>query len=202
MFYKGKKREGRISKDHSDFHAEGSEIRKEIIRRIEIPKGSGEIRVLDVGTGFGTTVSLLAKKFPKKRTKIWTIDPSRQVLNSVRKDLREKELDSNVNFVLASAEKLDKFQDDYFDLVISVMVLHHLVAIKPVLKEMTRVVRKSGKILLLDWKPEAHELPFQSGHMEKDFFKTSDIEELANKLGLDVKVDDHKFWYLVELCKS
>ena len=91
---------------------------------------------------------------------------------------------------------------DYFDLVISVMVLHHLVAIKPVLKEMTRVVRKSGKILLLDWKPEAHELPFQSGHMEKDFFKTSDIEELANKLGLDVKVDDHKFWYLVELCKS
>jgi ubiquinone/menaquinone biosynthesis C-methylase UbiE len=210
LFYKGKKREHETDEDlrtsHSeDFHGFGPEIREELskkLKRFVGERNSSEIKVLEIGTGFARTLSFLAETLPMNRTKIWTVDPSSDVLNSAKKFLKEKSLDSNVVFVEASAEKLDNFGANDFDLVISVMVLHHVLALKPVLKEMARVVKREvGKIILVDFKPEAHTLPFTKQHEEKDFFKVHDIELEAKGLGLESEFNDHEYWYVGRLHK-
>jgi ubiquinone/menaquinone biosynthesis C-methylase UbiE len=207
LFYKGKKRENETEEDlrarlSEDFHGFGPEIREELSKSIRNFDGNkSEIKVLEIGTGFGSTVSFLAETLPKNKAKIWTVDPSSDVLNNARLLLKEKSLDANVEFVKARAEKLDIFDENYFDLAISVMVLHHVLALEPVLKEMARVVKKEGKIILVDFKPQAHTLPFTKQHEEKDFFNPQDIIKEAERLGLKTQLKDHEYWYFGELRK-
>jgi ubiquinone/menaquinone biosynthesis C-methylase UbiE len=211
LFYKGKKREHETDEDlrtshDEDFHGFGSEIREELSKRLKrFDSSNSEIKVLEIGTGFARTLYFLAETLPKTRAKIWTVDPSSDVLNNAKKFLQEKSLDAIVEFVEATAEKLDKFNANDFDLVISVMVLHHVLALDPVLKEMVRVVKtkkEGGEIILIDYKPEAHTLPFSKQHEEKDFFKAHDIEIEAKSLGLESEFKDYGYWYLGELRKN
>jgi ubiquinone/menaquinone biosynthesis C-methylase UbiE len=213
LFYKGKKREHETDEDlrtshDEDFHGFGPEIREELsrsLKRFVEERNKSEIKVLEIGTGFAGTLSFLAETLPKNKAKIWTVDPSSDVLNNAKKFLKEKSLDANVEFVEATAEKLDKFSANDFDLVISVMVLHHVLAIGPVLKEMARVVKtkkEGGVVILVDYKPEAHTLPFSKQHEEKDFFKAHEIEIEAKSLILESEFKDYGYWYLGELRKN
>ena len=112
MHYKGEKMETGAS-PNTDFHGFGEQIRGELAARI--PSGK-ELRVLDVGTGFGLNVAFLAQHLSTKST-IWTVDPSEEVLENVRSELGAK-IVARVKFIKASADKLD-FEDGFFDFVVS-----------------------------------------------------------------------------------
>jgi len=209
MFYKGKKRDEDVSKiQDCDFHGHGDLIREEVSERItEAVRGtadpSGGLKVLDVGTGYGKTAALLANVINEK-SKIWTIDPSSDVLENARNVLKEKGLEKRLEFVQASAEDLHAFDSEFFDIIVSVMVLHHIVALRPALKEMERVLKsKKGRIILSDWSHEAHELPFESGHKHEDFFGLKEINEEIKGLELTTTFSkEFDYWYIVELTKS
>ena len=68
---------------NSDFHGYGGKIRKELA--VHIPKNRN-VKVLDVGTGFGSTTGFLAKHL-SKGSKVWTIDPSKEILDNVKTKL-------------------------------------------------------------------------------------------------------------------
>ena len=191
MFYKGGKMVA--ASPNTDLHGYGEAIRKELGKRIPRDK---KLKVLDVGTGFGINVAFLAKRL-SKGSEIWTVDPSDEVLVNVRADLAA-ELAARVNFVEATADDMD-FDDGFFDLVVSVMVLHHIEKLRPALTEMARVLKPGGSIVIVDYKPEAsHELEFKTRHETADFFKPQAVSETIRELGLSPIATDFGVWYLVE----
>ena len=189
MFYKGGKMVA--ASTNTDLHGYGNEIRREIGRRI--PR-KGKLKVLDVGTGFGINVEFLAR-WLSRDSSIWTVDPSKEVLKDVESRVRGS---GRVRFVEASADDLD-FRDGFFDVVVSVMVLHHIEKLQPALREMGRVLKPGGSLVVVDYKPEAsHELEFQTRHEETDFFKPAAVVKGIGRLGMVGRASDFGMWYLVE----
>lgn len=199
MYYKGKKVEPHTGPS-SDFHGYGPKIRAEFRKRIPKKK---EMKILDVGTGFGSVVSFLAKTLPKT-SKVWTIDPSEEILANARKKLADEKLDSRIQieFVKADASKLS-YDDNYFDAVVSAMVLHHLENLDAVLKEVVRVAKVGGRILLADYVPKAGSaLEFQKRHLESDFFEPDHVAKAIKGLGVaKITMKKAKYWYLADVKK-
>jgi ubiquinone/menaquinone biosynthesis C-methylase UbiE len=182
---------------NTDLHGYGEAIRKELGRRITRDK---KLKVLDVGTGFGINVAFLSS-WLSKGSSIWTVDPSKEVLTNVEAALGNEGA-GRVSFVEASADDLG-FADGFFDVVVSVMVLHHIESLQPALKEMARVLRPGRTLVIVDYKPEAsHELEFTTRHEEADFFEPAAVVEGIGRIGMVGKPSDHGIWYLVEANKK
>ena len=195
MYYKGAKTASAPTQN-SDLHGHGEEIRNELGKRI--PKGR-RLKVLDVGTGFGINLAFLAKRLPKG-SEIWTVDPSTEVLQEARVVVGDGG-PVKVNFVEASAHELD-FSERSFDVVVSVMVLHHIEKIGATLRELGRVLKPGGRLVLVDYKPEAsHKLEFGSRHDEGDFFTPGEVARRLTRLGMKASWKDFGVWYLVEATK-
>lgn len=193
--YKGEKMA--VASCNSDLHGQGDAIRAELGRRI--PRGK-ELKVLDVGTGFGINVAFLAG-WLSKGSAVWTVDPSKEVLADVKAALDEESA-RLVRFAVATADDLD-FEDGYFDYVVSVMVLHHIEKLQPALREMARVLKQGGTLVVVDYKPEAsHELEFKSRHEEADFFEAAAVAKGLGRLGMKGTQHDFGLWYLVEAKKA
>jgi len=95
--------------------------------------------VLDVGTGSGDFLKVLKDVFPAG--KITGVDPNTDSLEKAKQkypDVVLKEM---------GAEKLD-FPDHSFDIVSISMALHHLPNVSSSLKEMQRVVKSGGWIIV------------------------------------------------------
>ncbi|MGI0090350.1 MAG: class I SAM-dependent methyltransferase [Nitrososphaerales archaeon] len=204
LYYKGEKIDSSSTTPITDFHGYGSKIRSEILSRI--PKKRHDLRVLDVGTGFGSTVAFLAERLPK-RSKIWTVDPSQEILDNVKKTKFGADganpFKAKVEFVQANAEKLG-FEDNFFDSIVSVMVLHHLEDLGAVCSQLFRVLKKSGKLILADYRPEAgKKLDFQTRHLVSDFVRPEDVKKKLLRIGgfALVKTKSFKYWYIVEATK-
>ena len=186
----------RSSSGSTDLHGFGEEIRRELAERIP----NDAVRVLDVGTGFAGSVQFLARAMPKG-SRIWTLDPSSDVLASARKALKAEGLGGNVELVQASIEKVD-FDDEFFDILVSVMALHHMSSLKVVLAQMTRVVKPGGKLLLADFAPKAaRELKFRSRHVESEFFDGEAVQNALRSKVSSSRVWSFSLWYLVEATK-
>jgi len=195
LFYKG----GRMvaTSQNTDLHGYGEEIRRELGERIPRDK---KLKVLDVGTGFGINVAFLARWLAKGST-VWTVDPSKEVLAEVEASL-DAESTRLIRLAVATADDLD-FEDGFFDFVVSVMVLHHIEKLKPALREMARVLKPGGTMVVVDYNPQAsHELEFQSRHEESDFFTPAGVAGAIGKLGMTGRAKDFGVWYLVEAKKA
>jgi len=186
-----------VASRNTDLHGYGESIRRELGRRI--PRGK-KLKVLDVGTGFGINVAFLAG-WLSKGSAVWTVDPSKEVLTDVKAAL-DKESARLVRFGVATADDLD-FGDDFFDVVVSVMVLHHIEKLQPALKEMARVLKPGGTLVIVDYKPEAsHRLEFRTRHEEADFFGPAAVVKGVGRLGMVGRPSDFGVWYLVEAKKE
>jgi len=191
MYYKGEKMESPVF-PNTDFHGYGRAIRKELRNRIATRR---KLRVLDVGTGLGQNMTFLLRHL-SNNSEIWTIDPSEEVLAGARASLGKKA--SRVNFVQASAERLD-FADGFFDMVVSVMVLHHVEDAQVVLTELARVLKKGGRLLLVDYSPEAaNRLEFHTRHEKRDFFEPKIVGATLRRLGLACSEADFGIWYIID----
>ena len=201
MYKKGKKVEAPIGPG-CDFHGYGEEIRRQLA--LLMPKGEKKgVKILDVGTGYGMNAEFLAHQLPKGAKKIWSIDPSEEVLENARKKVKESipELAADIEFVTGSAEKIS-FEDGFFDAVVNVMVLHHIEHLEDSLREMARVTKSGGKLILIDYAPEAHKLDWSNPHYESDFFRPEQVRDLLKKMGLETGVQSFGLWYIVEASKS
>ncbi len=96
-------------------------------------------RILDVGTGKGGFLPVLLKTFPGAN--ITGIDPDPESLQTARQNF------PGVAFREMEAEDIG-FGDNTFDLVSISMALHHLPGVKKGLKEMKRVVKPGGFIII------------------------------------------------------
>ena len=195
MIHKGKHVKihghGRRHRRH-DFFGFGDSIRAALDRRL--PRRP--VWALDVGTGFGRNAVFLAHHLPPG-SHVWSVDPSEDSLKMGEEAVQKAGLAPQVSLLPGAAECLP-FADCEFHLAMGVMLFHHLVEVPPALREMARVTRPGGKLLLVDWGPTAHLLPFAIEHRPEDFFTAHAVERMLLDIGLHPVAEQHPMWYVVE----
>jgi len=155
--------------------------RKFILTKARISGGE----ILEVGTGRGHMVVMLAKN----GFKVVSIDLDRKAQKIAGLNLKSLKLDKFVSFKHMDAEKL-KYNDNFFDYVISVNFIHHAKNPVKCVKEMVRVAKDTLVIADLNKKGEqimekAHSLDGHKHHASK--MSLSSAKALLEKLGLSVK---------------
>ena len=102
-------------------------------------------KILDVACGTGEFERLLLKKNPTQR--IIGIDISEKMLNIARK---KYQTNSNVEFQKVSVHSLP-FNSHSFDVVVCSNAFHYFDYPQVALGEIKRVLKPSGKVIILDW---------------------------------------------------
>ena len=95
--------------------------------------------VLDVGTGPGNFIKVLENALPT--AEIYGVDPDEEALKEAAKAY------PLAHFSIMKGETL-AFDDDRFDAASISMALHHLSDVQATLKEMQRVVKPGGWIII------------------------------------------------------
>ena len=115
---------------------------RKLVRR-QIKPGSS---LIDIGCGTGELVLFLADSC----TELVGVEASHRMWTYATERVRDLGF-TNVQFVLASGEKLDAFPNGYFDYATACMVLHEMKASQrlPVLREMQRLART---LILVDYR--------------------------------------------------
>lgn len=124
----------------SAVHAQGVEFEKMqgIIQKYQLK------HVLDLGCG-GGHVSYQIAPFAEQVT---AYDLTAEMVQLVVEQAKQKNL-NNVWGQQGAAEQL-KFEDEYFDCVISRYSAHHWQNVRQAMSEIFRVVKPSGKVILVD----------------------------------------------------
>jgi len=118
---------------------------EERIRRlVAAARLKGDERVLDIATGPG----YIAEAFARAAREVIGVDLTDAMLAIGKQRTVERGV-TNVSFRAADAQNLP-FEDGAFDVVVCRLTLHHLMEPLQVLREMARVCRAGGKVLVED----------------------------------------------------
>lgn len=146
----------------------------------------GDEVVLDVGTGTGLLAEILADKL--KEGAIFGVDQSPAMLRVAQEKVAQKKL-HNYYLLKSPAEEL-VFRDALFDFAFCVRALHHFADQAMALKEINRVLKSEGKLVMCEpLGPEDEGLKqilteaFQAAHPEYKFFGEKDLYSLFQQAG-------------------
>ena len=104
--------------------------------------------VLDVACGPG----IVSCEFARLVQSVTGIDITPAMIEQAKQLQKEKKLD-NIEWKIGDVSELP-FQDDEFSIVVTRYSLHHMINPNIILKEMYRVCKPGGKILIVDVTPE------------------------------------------------
>lgn len=104
-------------------------------------------RILDVGCGFGGTAIVLAKEFPKAQ--VFGIDLSEPLLQMARQSVEAEGLGERVKFEKGDVHQIP-YDDDSFEVVLNINMLHLVDNPIKMLDEMERVLVSDGSLFVAD----------------------------------------------------
>ena len=145
---------------------------QQVLKEIKLRK---DMIAADFGCGSGSWVLPLAEKL--EDGKIYAIDILEEPLSALQGKIKVRNLE-NIETVLADIEKNSKLEDEIADLVLMTDLLFEVDDVKTVLNEGKRILKKEGKILVVDWKKDVALGPEQGRVLP------SEIRKIAKDLGL------------------
>lgn len=116
---------------------------------LEQLKLKGKETLLDAGCGTGSLIAAIQQKF-KHRGKILGFDITPAMLDLAEYHLSKDRFNKTLSLELAHCENFSA-KNNSVDVVISSSVLHHLPHPDHALAEFHRVLKKNGRLLLLDF---------------------------------------------------
>lgn len=116
-------------------------IAKEIITRFS---GNGLKRVLEYGAGTGILSFLLQDHF----SEIVMMDSSKEMVKVMEEKVREAGL-NHLKPLFGNLEEVE-YRDGKFDVVYSLMVMHHVEQIELVLERFSGIVSEGGSLIIVD----------------------------------------------------
>jgi len=116
-----------------------------LVAQLDITK---DMRVLDLGCGDGTTAIPAAKR----GANVVGVDIARNLIQAAKTRARQEGL-SNITFKVGDACDLYDLSDGTFDRVVSIFGAMFAPRPLDVAKEMVRVTKKGGKIIMGNWIP-------------------------------------------------
>jgi len=106
---------------------------------------------------------------------VYSVDSSRFAVDQARERAAARGLSKKATFLNQRSESLD-FPSGFFDLVYTVKTLHETRAIE-ILREVHRVLRCRGKVVILDW------VEGKMAWTRERYFSTGDLEEMVKETG-------------------
>jgi methionine biosynthesis protein MetW len=163
-------------------------------------------KILDIGVGNG---DLLLKASKKAFTKLYGIDVSNQNIKKTKNNIK-------ANLSVQNIDIKTSFKSNSFDVVTLVAVLEHVFNVNFVLKEVNRILKKGGKIIIevpnLAFLPRRLEILFgrapRTGYGASDYdighlhyFTQDSLKKLLEKHGFKVIYQGQSgiFWKLRQL---
>jgi ubiquinone/menaquinone biosynthesis C-methylase UbiE len=132
-----------IAYDAMDFSA----VNQDFVDLIAATYPQAKATVLDLGTGTAQIPILLSKQRPQ-----WQIigtDLAQSMLALGQKNVTAAGLEAQIELVIADAKKLP-WPNQSFDVIISNSLIHHLPDPLPCFREMARLLKPQGAIILRD----------------------------------------------------
>jgi ubiquinone/menaquinone biosynthesis C-methylase UbiE len=148
-----------------------------ILKELRLRKN---MTAVDFGCGSGGWAVPLAKEL--EEGKVIAIDILEEPISALKARIKLEKI-ANIQTVLADAEKGTDIFENSVDLVLMTNLLFQCEDKKSVLEEGKRILKKTGKILVVDWDPKASIGPKQEG------ISIEDVKSLAQEAGLEVKKD-------------
>lgn len=165
-------------------------------------------RVLDLGAGTG----FISREIAKLAKEIYALDISKAMINQIENLNKNNKL-KNIIPVRGDAHNLE-FDENFFDTVITRLTLHHLKDIDLVLKEIKKVLKNFGELIIVDIITSEKE---EEADLQNNFNKIRDfshnkffkLNELKKKLkeinfcNLDIEIwkEDRIFEEWIKLSK-
>jgi len=168
-------------------------IRNLIQKHIEIKRlrrlsnlSSNKI-VLEIGCGTGNGSKLIKKYFQAKR--IYATDLDKRMIDIAKKN----NSDDSISFEVQDATKL-KYKDNYFDAVFDSGVIHHIPNWKDCLKELQRVLKPKGQLIIEDLSIETFSTTFGKlmkkllDHPYNSMYKEDEFVEYIKEIGFKILI--------------
>jgi ubiquinone/menaquinone biosynthesis C-methylase UbiE len=136
--------------------------------------------VLDYGCGFGIESILLSHKIKR----ITAIDLDKEKISIFNKLLSRINI-RNIKALVANGQDTP-FKDNSFDTVFCNESLSHVSDIKLALKEIKRILKKGGQIIIADtkrWNPYGIWMIYIRGDYEENYFNTWTMKRLLKETG-------------------
>lgn len=157
--------------------------RKKVVRMVKAEKPK---QILDVATGTADLAIALEKSHPEQ---IIGIDISNGMLEVGRQKVARKDLSSLITLEQADSEDLP-FEDNRFDAITVAFGVRNFENLQKGLKEMRRVLRPGGKLLVLEFS-QPQSFPFKQ--LYNFYFKN-----ILPGLGRMISKDSRAYTYLPE----
>ncbi len=147
----------------------------ETLKQLKLKK---EMIAADFGSGSGGWALPLAKKLEEGT--IYAIDILEEPLSALKARAKLEKI-LNIEIIRADVEKRTPLSSNSVDLVLMTDLLFECEDKKMVLEEGKRVLKKGGKILVVDWKVDAAIGP-ERGRVSPD-----EVKKIAEEIGLKVE---------------
>jgi len=138
----------------------------------------GEMIAADFGSGSGGWAIPLAKRL--KFGKVYAVDILEEPLSALKSKAEIQKV-YNIETINSNVEKGIKLPDLSCDLVLLTNLLFQIEDKKRVLTEAKRVLKKGGKILVVDWLPEAPQGPKEGRILPEE------VKKIAKNLNLKLE---------------
>lgn len=132
----------------------------------------------DFGCGSGGWVIPLAKRL--KEGKVIAMDVLEEPLSALKSKAQFEKV-ANIETKRKDLEKGSGLRDDSLNLVLATNLLFQVEDKNAILEEIKRVLKKSGKVLIVDWLPEAPLGP------EKGRVSPEEVKRMTEELGFKLK---------------
>jgi ubiquinone/menaquinone biosynthesis C-methylase UbiE len=109
----------------------------------------GEGKALDAGAGPGTLARDIARRFPQ--LEVYGIDLSEEMMLLAREHAKREGVEERVHFDIGNIGQLP-YPDHTFDVVVSTISMHHWYELEQPLRELHRVLRPGGRLLIYDFR--------------------------------------------------
>jgi ubiquinone/menaquinone biosynthesis C-methylase UbiE len=128
-------------------------IRRGVVKRLKKYADRGTIT--DVGCGPGYLLQKIAEQMPENN--IAGVDISEEMIKRARANSASKGYGNRIQFRQGAADHLP-FDDNTQDFIVSTLSLHHWSDPQSALKEIQRVLKPGGQMLILDLRRDARRL--------------------------------------------
>lgn len=184
-----------------------SKFRKMVMDYIEAPtlfdvSKAGRINtILELGCGAGYGTCNILQRLRPARLIATDYDP--ELLEIAKRNVVRCKDNTVVDFYQADATKL-QFENNAFDVVVAIGILHHIKNYEKALAEIFRVLKPGGMLLLEEVMKEAHFWPIGKLMVPAVLFKDSDFIKVVEKQGFKVKMKRRylKAFILLECSKD
>jgi len=160
---------------------------EDVLKQLDLKE---DMVAADFGSGSGGWAIPLAKTL--KEGKVYAIDILEESLSALKSRADFNKI-SNIENILSDLEAKEgsKIKDNFLDLVLVTNLLFQADNKKEILLEAKRVLKNTGKILVIDWQ-KASSLGPKEGRVSAE-----EVKEVAENIGLKLEkeVDAGKYHY-------